>query len=460
MIECSTNKGHQTPTPQIAPGPRGHFLLGSLLDVGRDPIRYYQTSRRRYGDVIRFRSYGKNAWHFLAHPDDIEYVLQSNWRNYAKGFFFSRRLRLLIGDGLFTSEGDLWLRQRRLTQPAFHRQRLGEWATITTDATEELLRDWQPLQKSGEPFDVTTEMMRLTLQVVGRTLFSTDLGAEAEKIYGALTIALDHISYRMFHPLSPPENIPTPRNRRFQAARQVLDDVSLAMIRERRRQGTDTGDLLSMLLLARDEDTGEGMDDRQLRDEIMTILMAGHETTAVALSWTWWLLSQHPEVWERLQAELGSALSGRTPSIEDVPNLPYTRMIIQEAMRVYPPIWAMTRQAVEDDTIRGYHIAAGSTIIVMQYITHRHPDFWQNPDRFDPENFAPEYSESRPRFAYFPFGGGPRGCLGNSFAMMEAQLILATIAQRHRLQPVPGQKVEPEPSITLRPRNGIMMTLK
>jgi len=460
MIECSTSNGRETQTPTLAPGPRGWPLLGSLPDVGRDPIGYYEAARRQHGDVVRFRSNGKNSWHYLAHPDDIEYILQSNWRNYAKGFFFSARLKLLTGDGLFTSEGDFWLRQRRLTQPAFHRQRLDEWAKITTDATEVLLRDWQPLAKSGEAFDVTTEMMRLTLQVVGRTLFSTDLGAEAEKIYGALTIALDHISYRMFHPLSPPENIPTPRNRRFRNARQVLDDVSLAMIRERRAQGTDTGDLLSMLLLARDEDTGEGMDDRQLRDEIMTILMAGHETTAVALSWAWWLLSENPEVWERLQAELDTALSGRTPGIQDVPNLPYTRMIIQEAMRVYPPIWAMTRQAVEDDTIRGYHIKAGSTIIVMQYITHRHPEFWPNPERFDPENFAPEVANSRPRFAYFPFGGGPRGCLGNNFAMMEAQLILAMIAQRHKLVPVKGQQVVPEPSITLRPRNGIMMTLK
>jgi len=256
-----------------------------------------------------------------------------------------------------------------------------------------------------------------------------------------------------------PERIPTPRNRRFLVARRKLDEAVYRLIAGRRRSGEDTGDLLSMLLAARDEETGEGMSDRQLRDEVVTILIAGYETTADALAWTWYLLGTHPEAGARLHAELAAVLAGRVPAVEDLPQLPYTRMVLQEAMRLYPPAWGLLRQAREDDEIRGYRIPARARIVISQYVVHRHPGFWEEPEQFDPERFAPGRAASRPPFAYFPFGGGQRMCIGNNFAMMEAQLILATVAQRYRLDLVPGHPVEPEPLITLRPRHGVLVTL-
>ncbi|MDP3767798.1 MAG: cytochrome P450, partial [Dehalococcoidia bacterium] len=253
---------------------------------------------------------------------------------------------------------------------------------------------------------------------------------------------------------------PTPTNLRFRRAMRTLDDIVYGMIEARRNNGADKDDLLSMLLEARDEETGEGMSDKQLRDEVFTMFTAGHETTAAALAWTWYLLSQHPEAEGRLHNELGSVLSGRTPGLDDLQRLPYTRMVIEETLRLYPPVWSIGRMALREDTVLGYRIPAKGQVLLSSYVTHRHPEFWDEPERFDPERFAPERAASRPRYAYFPFGGGPRQCIGNEFAMMEAQLALATLAQRYRLRLVPGQVVEPEPAVTLRPRHGVMVTVE
>ncbi len=448
----------QRPRVEI-PGPRGNLLWGSLREARYHPLTFYLEARRRYGDVVRFRSIGNLHWILLAHPHDIESVLRVNHQNYVKGLF-SQPLKLVVGGGLVTSEGGFWLRQRRLAQPAFHRKRLVALGTITTRAAEAMLVRWEAYARKAQPFDVNGEMMPLTLRIVGEALFSADVSGDADTIGRALTVALEHVDYRSYSLFAFPERVPTPRNRRFIHARQLLDEVVLKLIEGRRRSGNDVGDLLSMLLLARDEDTGETMSDAQLRDEVMTILLAGHETTANTLSWAWYVLAQNTEAEQKLHAELAEVLGGRTPSLDDLPRLPYTRMVIDETLRLYPPAWGLARQPIADDEIRGYRIPAGTPVFFIQYVTHRHPDFWEQPDLFDPDRWRPERSAGRPSFAYFPFGGGPRLCIGNNFALMEAQLVLATVAQRFRLRLARNFPVEPRPMVTLRPRNGIWMTLE
>ncbi len=441
------------------PGPRGNLLWGSLGEARYHPLTFYPEARSRYGDVVRFRSIGRFHWILLAHPADIEHVLRVNHQNYVKGLF-SHVLKLLLGEGLLTSEGSFWLRQRRLAQPAFHRKRLAALGTITTRAAEAMLRSWELYARKAQPFDVNGEMMPLTLRIVGEALFSADVSGDADTVREALTVALEHVDYRSYSLFALPERVPTPRNRRFIRARRLLDEVVLKLIEERRRSGEDAGDLLSMLLLARDEETGESMSDAQLRDEVMTILLAGHETTANALSWAWYLLAQNPEAEQKLHAELADVLGGRTPSLDDLPRLPYTRMVIDETLRLYPPAWGIARQPIADDEIRGYRLPAGVPVFLSQYVTHRHPDFWEQPDLFDPDRWRPERSAGRPSFAYFPFGGGPRLCIGNNFALMEAQLVLATVAQRFRLRVARNFPVALRPLVTLRPLNGIWMTLE
>jgi cytochrome P450 len=447
----------ESKTLRIAPGPQRPFA-GNLRAAVRDSIGLYEGATAQYGPIVRF-AYAKNrAWHLVSDPAGVEWVLQGNFKNYPKGFFFSKRLRLLTGDGLFSSEGDFWLRQRRLAQPAFHRARLAQLVAVMTGATREMLHRWEK-QPSAEPLNVSEEGMWLTLQVVGLALFKAALGNHAGEIYQSLTRILDYINYRMQHPFAPPENIPTPRNRTFLRDKQTLDDLALNVIRARRQSGRDEGDLLSMLMQARDEDSGEGMSDRQLLDEVRTIMLAGHETTAVALAWTWKLLSEHPEARVRLENEVDDVLNGREPQMEDLEKLRFTRAVFEEALRLYPPVWLMARQAAQDDEIGGFHIPAGSTIALSPYITQRLPELWPEPQKFNPDRFMPG-AAPRPKFAYFPFGGGPRLCIGQNFALMEAQIILALTAQRFRLEMVPGQKIELAQTLTLRPKSNLMMTLQ
>ncbi len=454
-----TKKDSHLKTP---PSTRDSSLIfGSLPELQRDQLGFYMNAFKQYGDVVRFRAFGPIYAYMFFHPDDIEYILRRNNTNYHKGIAH-QRFKSLLGEGLLTSEGKIWLKQRRLSQPAFHRQRIAGFATTMTNATASMLEHWQSYAGSGQAFDVSAEMTRLTLQIVGQTLFNTDIsGDEVKVVRDALYVALDYLNYRVSHfTLDFMERLPTRRNRQYRKAQRILDKLVYDIIAERRQSGGDTGDLLSMLLLARDEETGEGMSDKQLHDEVMTLILAGHETTANTLTWTWYLLAQHPEVERKLHDELARVLSGRTPTVADLAQLPYTKMVIEESLRLYPPAWGMSRHAVADDEIRGYRVPAGTEVAVVQYVTHRHPDFWENPEAFDPERFTPERSAGRPNFAYFPFGGGPRLCIGNTFALMEAQLILAMIAQTYRLRLVPGQTIEPEPIITLRPRRGISMTLE
>jgi cytochrome P450 len=394
----------------------------------------------------------------IFHPHDVKHVLQENHRNYSKDTYLMHFLRPLLGQGLFTNDGLSWLHQRRLMQPAFHRKQLATFGALMTGATGVMLERWHNAAPRDQPVDVTVEMMRLTLRIVGQALFSIDLSDETDTVGQAFTALMTPFTDYIYHPV-PPLAVPTPRNRRIQQSIRTLDGVVQQMITEHRRLGSDTDDLLSLLVLARDEETGEGMNDRQVRDEVMTLLLAGHETTSNALTWTWYLLSQHPDVESRLHAELERVLGGRIPMVEDLPRLVYTRMVLEEALRLYPPAVGFNRKALADDEVGGYVVPANTLIWLSPYTTHRHPDFWEDPDVFDPERFSPERAAGRPHFAHFPFGGGPRLCIGSNFARMEAELILATIAQRYQLRLLPGHQVDPQVLLSMRPRHGLPMML-
>jgi len=441
------------------PGPRSFSPLGSAPAIARDTQAFALDMWQHYGDIVRFRLLFWPAY-ALYHPDHLKYVLQDNHRNYNKQFPMMKTVRPLFGNGLFTNDGASWLHQRRLMQPSFHHKRLAGFATLMTEATLAMLERWQGTD--SQHLDIPVEMMRLTQRIVGLALFNLDLSNEVDTVGRTFMMLLPLLSKYTFVPF-PPLWVPTPRNRRLQAGLETLNTVVYRLISERRNRATDpgmdTGDLLSMLLAARDEETGEGMSDQQVRDEVMTLLLAGYETTSLALTWTWYLLSQYLEVEQRLHAELETVLGGQTPTVDHLGDLPYTRMVIQETLRLYPPAFGLTRHTIADDEIGGYAIPAQSIIFLTPYYTHRHPMFWEDPEQFDPERFTPERSVGRPRFAYAPFGGGPRQCIGNAFAMMEAQLVLATVAQRYLLRLVPGHPVEPQVLFTVRPRYGLPMML-
>ena len=428
-----------------------------LPAVRRDPTAAFTRAARQFGNVV-FLKIGPRRGFLITHPADVRHVLQDNARNYHKSPLYAK-LRMTLGNGLLTSEDEFWLRQRRIAQPAFHRQRVASLASIMADAGRETAAEWERIASRGEPADVAAEMMRLTRTIVLRALLGADLGPFAPTIDDAWTVINEHIA-ASFWSLGILDGFPTPKYRRFQAARAVLRGAVDHVISQRRRSASDSPDLLSMLLSARDEETGEAMSDEQLRVEVTTFLLAGQETTSLALTWTWYLLSQHPDCRSRLEREVDTALQGRAPEYADLGNLPYTRMVIDESMRLYPPAWGFSRQALADDELGGYRLPRGWLAFIIPYVLHRLPAFWPDPDAFDPERFSPERIAERPKFVYLPFGAGPRQCIGNQFALIEAQLIVATLAQRYRLHLAGGHRVEPQALITLRPRFGIPMIVE
>jgi cytochrome P450 len=433
------------------PGPKPKLLLGHSPWTGDDPLRTLTSWAREYGDVVYFRRFHYHVY-FLNRPDLIEQVLVTDQRNFIKGRGLQANRRL-FGNGLLTSEGDYWFRQRRLMQPAFHRERIAAYGRAMVAAAARMLGTWH----DGEQRDVHEDMMRLALEIVATTLFSTEVEADVDRVGATLHVLMkQNRSARILLPFF--RMLPTPGNLRYRAAVHQLDEIVYRIIRERRSSGRDTGDLLSMLLRARDED-GRQMTDTQLRDETMTLFLAGHETTALALSWTWYLLARYPEVESKLQAELREGLGGRVPTVEDLARLPYTERVVKESMRLYPPAYVIARIAVTDCEIGGYRLPHGASLVMSQWVTHRDPRYWDDPECFNPDRWTPEFEKRLPRFAYFPFGGGPRVCIGASFALMEATLLLATIAQKFKLALADDHSVEPFPSITLRPRNGIKVVL-
>lgn len=442
------------PSTRLPPGPRGLPLVGVLPQLRSDPLRLLPALRRKYGDLVNL---GARGLFLASHPDDIRRILVETEQLYSKGPLMDQ-LRAGLGNGLLTSTGSFWRRQRKLSQPAFHRQRLAQLGGMITGATAAMLERWGEPAAAGRPLNLAAELMRLTFTIVARALFSVDAGDDAATIARAMRVVLPITERRFWTLLNIPERVPTPENLRFRRAIAAMDQVVYRIIGEHRRDSAAYQDLLSMLMQTRDEETGESMSDSQLRDEVLTLLLAGHDTTSNLLAWTFYLLSKHPQVERRLRAEVAERLGGRAPAVEDLAGLPYTRMVIDEVMRLYPPAWVMSRSPTADDTLRGYRVPAGSVVLISPYVTHRHPDFWENPEGFDPERFAPGAEAARPRYAYFPFGGGPRICIGNSFALMEAQLILATVVQRFRLDLLPGAVVAPRPMVTLHAGEGVWMT--
>jgi cytochrome P450 len=443
-----------TASTRLPPGPRQRFPLAGLLAYRRGPLPFFQTLAQQYGDISYFKLGPQDAY-FLNHPDFIKEVLVTNSQNFIKGLALQRAKRLL-GEGLLTSEGDFHRRQRRLAQPAFHRARIASYGASMVDHAARMRDRW----RDRATLDIADEMMRLTLAIVGQTLFAADVEADAPEVGEAMSVVME-----LFNTITIPffellQKLPLPQLRRFDKARAKLDSIIYRMIEERRRSDEDRGDLLSMLLLAQDEEGDGGrMTDAQLRDEVMTIFLAGHETTANALTWTWYLLSQNPDAEANLQAELDEVLGGRLPTVADVPDLRYTEMVLAESMRLYPPAWALGRMALNDFEIGGYLVPKRSLVLMSQYVMHRDGRYFSDPARFDPERWTAAARESRPQFSYFPFGGGPRRCIGEGFAWMEGILLVATLAQQWQMRLAPDQVVALRPVITLRPKHGMRMTL-
>ena len=441
--------------PAAAPGPRGHWLLGSLAPLRDDPLGFLLDSAAQFGDVARFRAFTQRGY-ILRHPEHIQRVLVDNHRNYNKQSRGFKVVAQFLGNGLLTSEGSFWLRQRRLMQPAFHRERLAGLSSIMNDEAQACAERLKPKARSGEEFNIAAEMMRLTLRVVSRSMLGAEISGAEETVERSMAVILAYGMRRISNPLL--DVLPARSTRRFNKAVADMDALVHGIIAARRAKSASPsaeGDLLSMLMEARDEDTGEVMDDRQLRDEVMTMFTAGHETTANALAWTFLLLAQNPEAEARLRQELSSVLRGRAPALEDLPRLTYLSCVLKESLRIYPPAWVSSRLSIGPDEMGRFRIAPGCLILVSPYLTHRHPALWPEPERFRPERFLEPATAELPRYAYFPFGGGPRQCIGNGFALMEAQIVLAALLQRFRLELVPGRAVEPEPLITLRPRGGL-----
>jgi len=436
-------------------GPKGHLLLGNGPDFGRDQLGFYAACAREYGDLVPIRLGPRRAL-LVYHPDAIEEILVTRNRDFVKSPGVRLLLRRLIGNGLFLAEGGFWLRQRRLVQPAFHRQRIAAYGEVMTAYTARRLSGW----KEGDVFDVHAEMMTLTQIIVAKTLFDADVSDESYAIAQTSNVLAEEFGTRLRSVVQfIPDWVPTPANLRANRALHHLNQVVFRMVAARRQTGEDRGDLLSMLLQAQDADDGSQLSNEQVRDEVMTLFMAGHETTAVTLSWSWYLLAQHPEVDAQLADELQTVLGERPPTVADLPRLKYAEMIVNESMRLYPPAYALARQAVNPSEIAGQSVAPGVVVIMPAWVVHRDSRWFDDGEAFRPERWAGDLVRRLPRFAYFPFGGGPRQCIGNAFATMEAVLILATIAQRFRLALEPGQQITPTPYITLRPEPGPRMRL-
>jgi cytochrome P450 len=452
--------GMATTTDQPAkrraiPGPKGHWLKGNLSAFAADRLGFLTRIARDHGDVVAIRFLHRKII-VVNHPDLVEEVLVTRNRQFIKHFAL-RFAKPTLGEGLLTSEGDFWRRQRRLSQPAFHREKVANHAGVMVAYAERMMLGWS----GGRELDVQEAMMRLTLEIVAKCLFDADVSGDSADASAAMDTVLNCFTARVNSMIKLPLSVPTPTNLRLKRAKARLDRIIYDIIAARRASREDRGDLLSMLLQATDpvEEGGSGMTDLQLRDEAMTLFMAGHETTANTLAWIWYLLSTHPEVEAKLHAELDGVIADRPPTFDDLPRLPYTEQVVTEALRLYPTVWLLGREAIEPTEVGGHPVPVGTTIYMSQWVIHRNPRFFDDPLAYRPERWSDGLAKRIPRYAYFPFGGGPRICIGNAFAMMEATLLLATIARRFQIRVVHPDRVVPLPTMTLRPVGGIEVIL-
>jgi cytochrome P450 len=447
----STAKG------RTIPGPRGHPILGSIRQIQRDNVQTFMDAWRQYGDIVHFR--GPLTINLVVHPDYVERVLRNNVANYPRPEFVTEKLKSIVGEGLVAAEGERWANARRVSQPAFTKDLLDAYGQTMIETTGEMLERWEPYLEAGRQLDIKSEMMHISLANLATAMFHFDLREALDQIEPAVAFALAHTNRRLTSPIDL-QKLPLPSSKHFVSVLGGLNQVIYRIIGEHRKAPDGVRDFVNMLLESTDPKTGAPVTDQQARDEVIGFFIAGHETVSSALTWTFYLLSQNPESWRKLKSEVDEVLGGRTPTVDDVPNLKYTEYVLLEAMRLYPPIFVLMRRALDDDVVGGYHVPKGSTVVLCAYVTHRHRDFWDNPEGFDPERFMPERSAHLPRMAYFPFGGGPRKCIGNTFAMIEMPLVVAMIAQRYKVNLVPEQVVFPEPAISLRPRDPVMVTVE
>ena len=429
--------------------------LGNALAYLRDPLQFLRSTRRAHGDVVGVKL-GPMEVTLISHPDLVEDILVTRNKLFQKDVYLQTTLRPVLGDGLLSSEGDFWRRQRRLAQPAFHRDRIASYGDIMVEHASRLAATW----RDGEVRDVHVDMMHLTLAIVAETLFGTNVGDHADDVgdalHAVLTVVADPLE--MFLPIL--KRLPTPQRRRYDRAVETLDSIIYGVVEKRRSSGAgESNDLLSMLLHARDDDGGR-MSDKQLRDECMTLFLAGHETTALNLSWTWLLLSQYPEVEAKLARELEGVLGDRPATFADLPNLRYAGHVIAESLRLYPPAWSMGREAREDVELGGFRVPRGGQVWFAPWAIQRDERWFEDPDAFRPERWEGDLAKTLHRYAYFPFGGGPRFCIGQAFAQMEAVLLLSTLSRAFKVEVLETPRVTPDPSVTLRPKRGVRARLK
>jgi cytochrome P450 len=442
--------------PPKLPGPKGLPVLGVSIQLLRDSLELLRSVAREYGDLVRIPVVAGRRI-LVNNPEYVQQVLVVQAHKFHKSKLSKEVAERLLGQGLLISEGDFWRRQRRLAQPAFHKHRINEYSSTMLQCAQQQIEGW----RDGETRNVAQEMMELTLEAAVRTLFGTTLPGEAQRVGRAMAFLMRYSLRRARQPIQIPATWPTPKNRRANREHEFLDSLVYQIIADRKahQDSNHRNDLLSMLMAAMDED-GSPMTQKQLRDEIMTLFIAGHETTAITLAWTWYLLAQHPHVEARLQEELRGLLGGRAPEVADLSRLPYLHAVINEALRLYPPAYILARVAIAPFRIGDYDFPAGETVLISQWVMHRDPRYYDEPDAFRPERWLDGLADRLPPGAYFPFGDGPRRCIGQGFALLETALVIATIAQRFRFRPVPGRNAIPDPLVTLRPKHGIWLTLE
>lgn len=435
--------------------------MGHLQEARTRPLEYILEVTRDHGDVVQLRL-GPTKLIIVNHPDHVKRVLQEKSSHYGRPAFVSL-LRKIVGNGLLFSEGETWLRQRRIMQPSFHRDHVAGFAALMADAVTDRVRRWRQRTPGSAPIDVTREAAELVYAIIGPALFGSDVSHDAAELADAISVTLRWLDQRSVNPLAAPLFIPTSENRQFRAAQQLFSRTVQQLINARRARANDgpRSDLLSLLLSARDAETGEGMNDQQLKDEVLTFLIAGMETTSAALQWTLLLLAQHPDVLGRVREEQRTVCGSAAPRPDQLAEMPYTRMVINESLRLYPPVFGLSRRVVKQDTIAGYTIPQGTQLLVSPYALHRHPQLWKDPDHFVPERFAAEASAGQPRsrFAYIPFGAGPRQCIGRAFALLELQVLVPTLAAAFDFSLTDPSGAQPAPTMTLRPRGPLMLTV-
>jgi cytochrome P450 len=458
MLDTYPQTISQSNQPKRIPLTKGLPLVGSLPQLIKNPFGYLKQARENYGDIYNL-NLGISKMLIVNHPRQMQHILVDNAQNYRKGGAMWDAVRAMLGNGLVVSEGSFWMRQRRMMNPQFHRQRLAALNDLMVSAITEALDTWEQ-SANGSDFNVASAFSELTMKVITRTLFGTGLSNdEMDRVSKAMNYALSYIIQAIVLN-SLPSWMPAPGKKEFEQSIKQIDETVYRIIADSRKDNGESNHLMAMLLDMVDDETGEGMTDQQLRDEVTTLFLAGYETTSIALAWAFDFLTHQPDVMEKLQAEVDSAIGDRLPTFADLMKLPYSRMILSETLRIRPAAWQLPRTAVEDDEIDGYPIPAGTTITGLIYMCHYHPDEWDNPEVFDPERFQPDKTEKRHKFAYMPFGAGQRKCIGMDFALMEGQLALAMVAQRYKLSKTTENLAEPQLSTTLRPKGGVMVKLE